>query len=423
MRSRLIAGAIACSFLAACSSPFVRSPSAPAPNTTAIAVSSVNAIVEKVSSGAVYHISFQVKETGGQGGATVSTVLFTLKSGASTLTATYTPTTTQRVPAGGSLDLGPINITDNAGASTPMASEISVAVSFTDDAGRDGSAAAAASIAQPAPLVTYTVSGLLTDGTSGPSGRMRGVVVEVIDGINTGLSATTDSAGNYAITGISPGSLTLSASLTGYETATERVSISADTRVDFVLVRKIAPAPTPAPAPSPTPAPTPPPTPAPAPSPTPAPAPSPTPAPAPTPTPAPPAPPPPPPPPPPPIDLVGTWRGTGVDSMGTINLSWALAQTGSNVSGTVQMQAVAAAGSCNSCHRNKSGTFSGTISGTTLALTMAFPTGGAGDPTPACSATLTGTASIGATGALSVAYSGVDSCEPLAQNGSVVMSR
>ena len=107
--------------------------------------------------------------------------------------------------------------------------------------------------------------------------------------------------------------------------------------------------------------------------------------------------------------------------MGTINLSWALTQTGSAVSGTVQMQAVDAAGSCNSCHRNKSGTFSGTIGGTTLALTMVFPSGGAGDPTPACTATLTGTASNMATGTLTVAYSGVDSCEPPAENGTVVM--
>ena len=107
--------------------------------------------------------------------------------------------------------------------------------------------------------------------------------------------------------------------------------------------------------------------------------------------------------------------------MGTINLSWALTQTGSAVSGTVQMQAVDAAGSCNSCHRNKSGTFSGTIGGTTLALTMVFASGGAGDPTPACTATLTGTASNMATGTLTVAYSGVDSCEPPAENGTVVM--
>ena len=69
---------------------------------------------------------------------------------------------------------------------------------------------------------------------------MRGVVVQVVDGANAGLSATTDDTGNYAITGISPGSLTLSASITGYEGATERVSISADTRVDFVLAQKTA---------------------------------------------------------------------------------------------------------------------------------------------------------------------------------------
>ena len=107
--------------------------------------------------------------------------------------------------------------------------------------------------------------------------------------------------------------------------------------------------------------------------------------------------------------------------MGTINLICGLTQTGSTVSGTVQMQAVDAAGSCNSCHRNKAGTFSGTISGTTLALTMVFPPGGAGDPTPACTATLTGTAPIVATGTLTVAYSGVDSCEPPAQNGTLAM--
>jgi len=120
--------------------------------------------------------------------------------------------------------------------------------------------------------------------------------------------------------------------------------------------------------------------------------------------------------------LAGAWTGTGVDSMGTINLTWGLGQTGSAVSGTVTMEAVDAAGSCNSCHRSKSGTFSGTIDGTTLAITMSFPTGGAGDATPACSATLTGTASNVATDTLAVAYSGVDSCEPPASNGTLVMT-
>jgi hypothetical protein len=108
--------------------------------------------------------------------------------------------------------------------------------------------------------------------------------------------------------------------------------------------------------------------------------------------------------------------------MGTIKMIWGLDQTGPAVSGTVTMEAVDAPGSCNACHRNKTGTFSGTIDGTTLAMTMSFPTGGDGDATPACSATLIGTASNVATTPLTAVYSGVDSCEPPASNGTLVMT-
>ena len=356
MRVRLIAGSLACAYVAACSSASVPSPTAPATNTAAITVSSVVATADRVPAGAVYHVSLQLKETGGQSGATISSVLFTLQGGAGTLTSTYTPPAAQRVAPAGSLDFGPITITDSAGASTSIASDISVAVSFTDDRGQGGSASGKGPITRPA---TYTLTGLVTDGTSGSSGRMPNVIVQIVDGGNAGLSAVTDATGNYAITGISPGSFTLSASTTSYETMTEKVSVSADTRVDFVLPRRLA----------------------------------------------------------------GTWTGTGVDSMGTIILTWGLIQTGASISGSVKMQAVDTAGSCNSCHRNKSGTFSGTVSGTAVTLSMSFPTGAADDPTPACSATLTATASSVAGDALAAAYSGVDSCEPPALNGTVVMTR
>ena len=120
--------------------------------------------------------------------------------------------------------------------------------------------------------------------------------------------------------------------------------------------------------------------------------------------------------------IVGTWTGTGVDSMGTINVTWGLNQTGSALSGTVAMQAVEATGSCNSCHRTKTGTLSGTIDGTNLSMTMFFPMGGS-DQTPACSATLTGTAANVVRDTITIAYSGVDSCEPPANNGTLVMTR
>lgn len=371
MRGRLVASSLTCSLLAACSSPSVRSPSAPAATAASLAVSSVAATVEKASVSAVYKFTFQLKETSGQSGATISSILFTMPSGAATFTATYTPATAQRVPPGGSLDLGPIQITDQAGPSTSLAAEASLTVKFVDDGGREGSAAGTGPVTRP---LAYTVSGLITDGTSGPSGRMRDVLVEVIHGTNAGLQTRTDAGGNYAIAGIAPGTLTLSASTTDYETSTKEVNISGDTQVDFILPRIHAPVPTPLPGPTPS------------------------------------------------SGIGGTWTGTGVDSMGTINLTWGLSQAGSTLSGTVAMQAVDSTGSCNSCHRTKTGTFSGTIDGTTLSMTMFFPAGGS-DQTPACSATLTGTAASVSTDKITVAYSGVDSCEPPANNGTLVMTR
>lgn len=120
----------------------------------------------------------------------------------------------------------------------------------------------------------------------------------------------------------------------------------------------------------------------------------------------------------------GLWRGTGIDSQGATVVTWSLTQTGAAVSGTVKTQAVDPNdGSCSSCHRNKSGTFSGSIDGTTLMLTMHFAAGADGDPTPACTATLSGTASTAVANQLAAVYSGADSCEGPFLNGSLPMTR
>ena len=63
------------------------------------------------------------------------------------------------------------------------------------------------------------------------------------------------------------------------------------------------------------------------------------------------------------------------------------------------------------------------MAGSTLTLTMFFAAGGAGDPTPACTATLTGTASRLGADTLTAAYSGADSCEGPFLNGTLVMAR
>ncbi len=90
---------------------------------------------------------------------------------------------------------------------------------------------------------TYSVSGTVTDGTSG--GVLPGISVSITDGANAGKSATTSSSGGYSIGSVSPGSLTMSFSAGGYQTGTKTVSVSGNTRVDFVLQRVAGPPPPP----------------------------------------------------------------------------------------------------------------------------------------------------------------------------------
>jgi hypothetical protein len=101
-----------------------------------------------------------------------------------------------------------------------------------------------------------------------------------------------------------------------------------------------------------------------------------------------------------------------------------LTQTGDTISGTVRTQAVDPTdGSCNSCHRNKSGAVSGTISGMAVSMRMFFAAGGDGDPTPICSQTLDGTVSSAGDGRVTGKYSGADTCEGVLANGTLDLAR
>lgn len=122
--------------------------------------------------------------------------------------------------------------------------------------------------------------------------------------------------------------------------------------------------------------------------------------------------------------LEGVWVGTGTDSQGSTRVTWQLSQSATALSGTVKTQAIDPTdGSCGSCHRNKSGTFTGTISGDIVSLTMFFAAGADGDPTPACTATLVGSASANAADELLTTYSGSDSCEGAFERGTLSMTR
>ncbi|HEY7284519.1 MAG TPA: hypothetical protein VH497_03680 [Vicinamibacterales bacterium] len=122
--------------------------------------------------------------------------------------------------------------------------------------------------------------------------------------------------------------------------------------------------------------------------------------------------------------LEGVWVGMGADSQGSTRVTWQLSQSAAALSGTVKTQAIDPNdGSCGSCHRNKSGMFTGTISGDIVSLTMFFAAGADGDPTPACTATLVGSASARAADELLTTYSGSDSCEGAFERGTLSMTR
>ena len=122
--------------------------------------------------------------------------------------------------------------------------------------------------------------------------------------------------------------------------------------------------------------------------------------------------------------VAGDWTGTSVDSQGTTNVTFTVAQTGTEVTGTVQTRAPGIDdGSCNFCHRNKNGTFSGSVAGDVLTMNLKFAAGVEGDPTPICSATMTGSASGVAAGRLTGTYTGSDTCEGAFLNGALAMTR
>jgi hypothetical protein len=87
-------------------------------------------------------------------------------------------------------------------------------------------------VAAPA---TFSLTGTLTDGTS--HGILPNITIQIASGANAGKSVVTDSSGNYAMDGLSPGTFTLSVSAASYQTTAQQVTLSANTRVDLVLQR------------------------------------------------------------------------------------------------------------------------------------------------------------------------------------------
>ena len=215
-------------------------------------------------------------------------------------------------------------------------------------------------VVRPAPTA-FTISGTLRDGTSG--GVLPRVLVQATDSTGTARSATTDASGGYAIAGVSPGPITLTVAITGYEPMRQTAGVAADTRVDLVLTRLAS------------------------------------------------------------LNLTGTWTGTGSDGLGPETFTWVLAQSGNALSGSASMRPLSLTdGSCSSCHKLKDGSISGSVSGTAVTLRMSFALGGS-QPTPTCLVVMDVSAAGATSTSLSSSYNGSDSCEPLVALGSITMTR
>jgi hypothetical protein len=150
-------------------------------------------------------------------------------------------------PAGGAYSL-----TWKSGAIPPGASQ-SVGISFAPSVAQNysgiitvngdqtsGSNTIAVSSVGMAPATTFTLSGRVTDGTSG--GFLPNVGVAIIDGANAGKGTTTDAMGRYTLGNLLPGTMTVQASNNGYVAQNTTVAVTtADATQDFVLQRVPAP--------------------------------------------------------------------------------------------------------------------------------------------------------------------------------------
>lgn len=90
----------------------------------------------------------------------------------------------------------------------------------------------------PTPLATtpvlLTLSGVVTDDAGGPVGA---AIVTVVDGLNAGKAAITDSAGRYSLTDLSAGGFSIRVRRDGFDDHVQGVTLTSASSVDVSLSR------------------------------------------------------------------------------------------------------------------------------------------------------------------------------------------
>jgi hypothetical protein len=111
----------------------------------------------------------------------------------------------------------------------------------------------------PTATPTFTLSGLVRDGQSALA--VDGAQVHIVAGPGTGMSANTNSAGEFRLGSVPAGAVTLRALKDGYLATDRTITIDGNLNLEILLIATAAvlPPPNPEPAPTPPPGPTPPP--------------------------------------------------------------------------------------------------------------------------------------------------------------------
>jgi hypothetical protein len=189
-------------------------------------MASFAATLETTATGVIYHVTFQLAETGGQAGATINNITFIFRNGFTSGSTIHTPAASTRLASSGTLNIGPIAVVDNSGN---VATEIGANVSYTDDSGHTSSVSGSG----PLPVLRFGLVGFVRD--SGTGQGISGAAVQVTSGPDASASVVADSNGQYAFTALQAGTFTVQAQASGYAASSQTVTLLAASESDFQL--------------------------------------------------------------------------------------------------------------------------------------------------------------------------------------------
>jgi hypothetical protein len=239
MANRLVVIGLLAATCVACSSeksnPGTPTPG-PAPSPT-LSVTGVNVTIERVSNGFTYRVVTQMRESGGAA-APVAAIELTFTTGSTTLVTSrqeqVLPNSGNAVPANGTASSREMAVTDAVAGHAP-ASTVAVRVIYGSNNSVATGSGNVPPLPDPPPPSTLTLTGFITDVDT--NAGIEGARVEAINGANAGKATTTNSTGAYSLTGLVAEQFRMRASVGGYDSGEQNVTVPNTTRADMQLRR------------------------------------------------------------------------------------------------------------------------------------------------------------------------------------------